>query len=165
VPGYARIVGKGGNRLQSLPRTVEGQQLASVRATFAYRECAQALFATGQELFLHSLDHVTMPLERLIGARSWERLRCLASLCHVSRRQLDQGRAGHDLERLLSEALTRPLVVFDLLHRLEREAQELFLFVSAGRKWTHPGGVQHLRIQTGAPAHVVFPVRELYAGL
>ena len=111
------------------PRTVEILQPACVQAVCAYRECAEALYTTGQELFIPAFDRSARSLERLIGSRTGEQLRHLAYLCHVPRRQLEQIRLPHELERVVGEALSRPLVVFDLLHRLDGEAQELFLWL------------------------------------
>jgi hypothetical protein len=110
-------------------RRPELLQLVSERAVFVYRECAQSLCQTGQELFTAFHDRTSMSLDRLVGARSWEQLQDLAHLCRVPSRRLQQIRLPLELQRCVGEALMQPLVVFDMLHRVDMQAQQVFLWL------------------------------------
>lgn len=112
-----------------LVRRPELLQPVSERAVFVYRESVQSLCQTGQELFTAFHDRTSMSLDRLVGARSWEQLEDLARLCRVPSRQLQQVRLPLELQRCVGEALMQPLVVFDLLHRVDMQAQQVFLWL------------------------------------
>lgn len=53
----------------------------------------------------------------------------MARLCRVPSRQAQQVRLPFELQRSVGEALLQPLVAFDLLHRIDMQAQRLFLWL------------------------------------
>jgi len=114
------------------------QPPAPVRAVFPYREMSESLYRTGRELFLSYEVRAMQSFQHLVSMLSWETLVPLAHLCHV---QVHTGipvysygaapAVSHpaEVQKRVVEAMQQPLIVFDVVNRLDMRAQGLFLWL------------------------------------
>jgi Helicase conserved C-terminal domain len=110
-----------------------------VRAIFPYQELSESLYRTGRELFLPYEVRSMQSFRHLVSMLSWETLVSLARLCHVP---VHTGipvyaygatpSISHpsEVQRSVVEAmLQQPLIVFDLVNRLDTVGQGLWLWL------------------------------------
>ncbi|HEX3640490.1 MAG TPA: helicase-associated domain-containing protein [Ktedonobacteraceae bacterium] len=106
------------------------------RVFLPYRECFEQLWQVGQEIFQSDEDRSTFSLEHLVKTYTGDRLSSLANHCHVplyygmypssSSSNASQLKAVY--ERIY-EALSHPLMPFELLNKLEPLTQEIFFWL------------------------------------
>jgi hypothetical protein len=109
-----------------------------VRAVFPYRELSESLYRTGRELFLPYEVRSMQSFQHLMSMLSWETLVPLARLCHVtvhtgipvySYGAIPSMSHPSEVQRSVVEAMQQPLIVFEVVNRLNRVGQSLFLWL------------------------------------
>ena len=98
-----------------------------------YRECFEQLWQVGQEIFQSDEDRSTFSLEQLVKTYTGDRLSYLANHCHVPLYygmypSSSSSHASQVYDRIY-EALSHPLMPFELLNKLEPLTQEIFFWL------------------------------------
>jgi hypothetical protein len=153
----------------------QGLSAPPVRALFLYRECAESLWDTGQELFLPYANREKRPLSQLLRLVRWDRVDRLARLCHVSARSIVP---LHQYDALLSpgspqdifqgivEALRQAPIFFEVFRSLDPHVQDFFLWLcQRGGKVTMAEAQAHLQVSgcTGSSFYLLFETLESHA--
>jgi hypothetical protein len=150
----------------------QGLSAPPVRALFLYRECAESLWDTGQELFLPYANREKQPLCQLLRLVRWDQLERLARLCHVSARSvvpiypsdvLPSTSHPQEIHQRIAEALRQAPIFFEVFRSLEPNVQDFYLWLcQRGGKVTIAEAQAHLAAQgcTGGSFYLLFETLE-----